>query len=180
MSDAATGEQPKKKIRRRYKVDLLPGHVQGVIFRGFVSGEAYWKIRKAAKELGHDISENALSRYWRNVWQNEIDFIRKARAYKEALKEALQLDPQSKNGQIAEELLYDIVFNMLRRIEEEDPLDLLREAREQQKSSPKDAKPVPEQDSSPVAQGREIRRRWRQLYGLEPADEEPKETDSNE
>ena len=110
-------EKEKKKIRRRYKVDALPGQVQGVIFRGYMTGVAYWKIRKQVKELGHEISENALSRYWRNCWSEELDRVRKARAYKEALKEALKVAPESENAKVAEEMLYTMAFKMLDEIE---------------------------------------------------------------
>lgn len=123
----------KKKIRRRYKIDRFPGHVQAAIFRGYIRGDAYWKIRQDVQQLGFQISENGLSRYWRNVWGAEVNRLRKARAYKEALCEALQLEPQSESAKVAGEMLYGTVFKMLDQIEQENPLALLREAREQQK-----------------------------------------------
>ena len=65
---AATGAGSAAKIRRRYKVDKLPLKVQQVIFRGYGRGDSYPKIRAAVQAESHDISENSLSRYWRNVW----------------------------------------------------------------------------------------------------------------
>ena len=162
----------KKPIRRRYAVDRLPGHVQAEIFRGYGRGDAYWKIRAKVKTLGHEISENALSRYWRNVWSDEVGRIRMARHYKEALKEALQMAPDSENAKLAEELLYSVVMTMLGPIEKERPLDLLREAREQKKATGKgdDKRPAGE-EQSPAEQARTIRRRWRELYGMEEPDD---------
>lgn len=160
------------KYRRRYKVDRLPGTAQVAIFRGFLRGDSYKKICATVKTLGHEISENALSRYWRRVWHKQVDRVRMARATKESLKEALLLAPESENAKIAEELLYTVVFDKLEDIEKQEPMALFREAREQRKSSGKDeSKSVPPGEQTPVEQGRAIRRRWRELYGMEEPDD---------
>ena len=170
--ETRTGSEEKKKpIRRRYGVDRLPGHVQAQIFRGYVRGDAYWKIRAMVKELGHEISENALSRYWRNVWGEEVNRIRTARQYKEALKEALLEAPESENAKLAEELLYSVVMTMLDRMQKERPLDLLREAREQGKAAPKSTG-VRRRAQTGAEEGRVVRERWRALYGIEESDEQ--------
>jgi len=169
-------QEKKKPIRRRYAVDRLPPSVQAEIFRGYGRGDAYWKIREKVKSLGHNLSENALSRYWRNVWGHQVERIRLARQYKEALKEAMLEAPESENAKLAEELLYSMVMLMLDKVEQEKPLDILREAREQKKAGGKaDSKRPPGEPQNPTEQARVIRRRWRELYGLdEPNEEEGK------
>jgi len=163
-------QEKKKPIRRRYAVDRLPSHVQAAIFRGYGRGEAYWKICQEVERLGHKLSENALSRYWRNVWSDEVGRIRMARHYKEALKEALQLAPTSENAELAEELLYSMVMLMLEKMKQEKPLDMMKEAREQGKAAPKDSgKRQPPKTGA--EEGQAVRERWRALYGLEGTNE---------
>ena len=95
---------------------------------------------------------------------------------KEMLKEALQLEPNSEDAQMAEELLYTVVVNKLDEIEREGPLPLLREAREQGEAAGKKAPPPAASSGSPAEQAREVRRRWRELYGLDAGeDEKPEE-----
>jgi hypothetical protein len=160
------------KYRRRYKVDRLSGAAQEAIFQGFLRGDSYKKICAAVKAMGEDIGENALSRYWRRVWHKQVDRVRMARATKETLKEALMLKPGTENAKIAEELLYTVVFDKLEDIEKQDPMALFREAREQRKSSGKEeSNRAPAEAQTPVEQGRAIRRRWRELYGMEESDD---------
>lgn len=173
MNAEGKGKQEEQQpIRRRYLVDRLPGQVQEEIFAGYVRGDAYGKIREKVKSLGHEISENALSRYWRKVWGKQVHRIRLARQYKQALKDALLKNPDSEDAELAEELLYSVVVTMLDKVEQEKPLDIMREAREQKKAAGKAAAKGPRSEAqSPAEQARTIRRRWRELYGIEESDE---------
>jgi len=159
--------------RRHYKVNRLPVRVQRVIFSGYACGRSYRQIRAAVRALGHDIGESSLGRYWRDCWQREQTRLRRAWLMKETLKDDLLLDPESANARLAEELLYTTVVSKLEEVEQEAPLPLLREAREQSKAAEKKGSgdTRPPGASNPIEQAREIRRRWRKLYGLEEADE---------
>lgn len=172
------GKPHQKVLRRRFKVDRLPPKAQAAVFRGFAGGHTYKKIQAEVKRLGTHISEGSLCHYWHAVWQAEHERLRQARANVALLKNALQLEPDSPSGQLAEELLYTIVFQKIPLIEQEGPLPLLREAREQQKlTAGKTPARKTDSDLNPVAQARHIRRRWRQLYGLETSNDVEQEKD---
>lgn len=162
-----------RKYGIRFKVERLPPKARALVFSGLARGESYRVLAKQLQQLGYDITPWALFRFRKKAWKNEHHRLQRARANLEVLKEALQLDPQSTSARIAEEILYTAVCDRLFEARAPNPLALLREAREQQKVSGKTAG-----DSrrlarlSPTEQAREVRRRWRQLYGLEHPDGE--------
>lgn len=157
------GKAHQKVLRRRFKVDRLPPKAQAAVFRGFARGHTYKKIQAEVKRLGTYISEGALCHYWNAVWQAEHERLRQARANLALLKNALQLEPDSPSGQLAEELLYTIVFQKIPLIEQEGPLPLLREAREQQKVSGKQGADSPRRD--PARPRQNLKQHLEQLYG---------------
>jgi len=164
-------EYPKK--RRGFLIDRLPLHMQMRIFEGYGSGETYAQISAALAKRGYKVSEECLSRYWRRVWRDEFEKLRLGWVVKEFLKKALTKKPGSSNAKMAEELLYTAAVEKIDELKEEPPVTLLKEGREQGKAAGKEAEPeTPRRKASPVVQAREIRRRWRQLYGLEESDEE--------
>ena len=171
------GEKPKGN-RRRYKVDRFPPDVRLTIYTGFVNHDPYWKIRAAVKANGHDISEQALSRYWRNCWFKEVGLLREARLYMELICQALKLGKSTESGKIAEELLYTLVIKMHTEMMKKDPVILLREAREQEKTrGGKAAARSRSSSASPAETARSMHERWRQLYGLSQLNDDATETE---
>jgi len=170
-----THEYPRK--RRGFLIDRLPLHIQMRIFEGYGSGETYAQISAAVAKRGYKVSEECLSRYWRRVWRDEFEKLRLGWVVKEFLKKALTKKPGSSNAKMAEELLYTAAVGKIDELKEEPPVTLLKEGREQGKAAGPEEKPEErKKKASPVAQAREIRRRWRQLYGLEEPDEETEKT----
>ena len=165
------------KLHRRYRVMRLPVKVQAVIFRGYADGEPYDKICADVEKMGYHITRTAVGNYWREVWKGEHLELQKAQTLMVVLKQALGLKRNSPSRKVAEELLYTLVFLGFPRLKKEGPLALLREAREQSKAAQKKGSgEVPAAGASnPVEQAREIRRRWRKLYGLEPEEKESQE-----
>ena len=164
-------EYPKK--RRGFLIDRLPLHIQMRVFEGYGSGETYAQISAALAKRGYKVSEECLSRYWRRVWRDEFEKLRLGWVVKEFLKKALTKKPGSSNAKMAEELLYTAAVEKIDELKEEPPVTLLKEGREQGKAAGAEEKPEGrKKKASPVVQAREIRRRWRQLYGLEESDEE--------
>lgn len=169
------GEKPKGN-RRRYKVDRFPPDVRLTIYSGFINHEPYKKIRAAVKEQGYHITEQALSRFWRNCWFAEVDLLREARIYKDLICKALKLGDSTESGKIAEELLYTLAIKAHAAIGKRDPVALFREARDQEKvhggksaarSRTASGSPI---SSSPVSD-EEMDQKIREIYGIpEPAD----------
>ena len=134
--------------------------------------------RPGEKRAGKNPALATERRCKRTIYREALVHVREARSHLSLLKQALQLAPHSPNGQVAEELLYTIVFQKLRELEEQDALTLLRLAREQQRAADgKEARRSRKPPANPVEQGREIRRRWRQLYGLDAPTENNEEAD---
>ena len=167
----------KDKLHRRYKVMRLPAKVQAVIFRGYADGEPYDKICADVEKMGYHLTRNAVGNYWRDIWKKEHEELQKAQTLLVVLKQALGLPRNSPSRKVAEELLYTLVFLGFPLLKKEGPLALLREAREQSKAAEKkgSGEALAPGASNPVEQAREIRRRWRRLYGLEPEDKEDQE-----
>lgn len=174
----------KKKLRpaqrkpyRRFKVEQLPAKAQAVVFEGLARGESYPAISRVLARLGHNVSRDALMRFRAGAWQAEHNRLKRARANLALLKDILGLDSRSPSAQIAEEMLYTSGCNNLSERESTHLLAVLREAREQRKARRRN--PAGGDDGAPersaVEQGREIRRRWRRLYGLESSEEEEEE-----
>ncbi len=167
--------------RRRFLIDRLPGPVQSLIFRGYIRGDSYDKIRADVRRAGCSISAMALSSYWRRVFHQEVDRIRQARAMKEALMEALELEPGTENAQLTEELVLTALCSKAKELEKEPAMVLLREAREERRAAGGSRRgKKPQAATSPVEQARAIRRRWRELYGLEGGDDDAEEKDEPE
>lgn len=166
-------DYPKK--RRGFLIDRLPLHIQMRVFEGYGSGESYAHISAALAKRGYKVSEECLSRYWRRVWHEEFETLRLGWVVKEFLKKALTKKPKSSNAKMAEELLYTAAVGKIKELRKEPPVVLLKEGREQGKAAGKEAEPeAPKRKKSPVLQAREIRRRWRKLYGLDAGDDEEK------
>jgi hypothetical protein len=159
-------DYPKK--RRGFLIERLPLHVQMRVFEGYGSGESYQQISAALATRGYKVSEECLSRYWRRVWHEEFNTLRLGWVVKEFLKKALTKSPKSSNAKMAEELLYTAAVMKVKQLKEEPPVALMKEGREQGKAAGREAEPEGrKRRKSPVVQAREIRRRWRELYGLE-------------
>ncbi len=167
FANLTPGGKPHYRQMRRLRVDRLPPDAQDLVAAGLSRGDSLEKISADLKALGHRVGCKALSNFWRYVWRDEHDRLRRARFVKQIVKQALQLGPGSTSSEAAEELLYTLLCDKLPEIEGWKPTRLLHEAREQKKLNPR-ASPAPSAPSrSPAEQAREVRRRWRQLYGLE-------------
>lgn len=167
------GGQPHEKKRRHYKAQRLPPDVQDLIARGFIRGDSFRAIAAAARAAGHPIGKDAIRNFWHAVWKDEHERLRNAHLVMIALKDALRLDPDSPSGKFAQEMLYTMVVSKLGEIEKQPSMDLLQEAREQAKvGEKKNGKPTRRAEMNPAEQAREVRRRWRELYGLEADAEE--------
>lgn len=163
---------------RRYKVERLPAKARATIFRGYADGEPYEKIEADLAQMGYRITKGAIGNYWRDIWRDEHQRLREAYGNTALLKEALQLEPESRSRQVAEELLYTLVFQAFPLLRKEGPMSLLREARGFEKrlaEAQKDKGKL--EEGGEVDQGRAIRRRWRELYGLEGGDDDAEEKD---
>lgn len=166
------GRRHKKKCRR-YKVQRLPAAIQEQIGEGFARGDSFRAITARVRDAGHRIGVDAIRRYWHAVWNEQHERLRNARLIMAALKHAMQLAPSSPSGQLAEELLYTMVCMKLEQMEEEPSRVLLQEAREQEKVGGKrPAGGKRERPQGLVEEARAVRRRWRELYGLEEADDD--------
>ncbi len=130
------GGKPHRRHVRRFKIDRLPPDAKTLVFDGFARGDTFRKIAADLIKIGHPVGHSSISRYWREVWSTAHERLRFARAGVAALKQALQLDPNSPSGQLAEEMLYTFVFQKLEDVEKQKPLVLLHEAREQHKVEP--------------------------------------------
>ncbi len=163
--------------RRGFLIDRLPLYVQVRIFQAYGRGDSYKKISADLLKRGHKISENCLSRYWRRVWRDEFETLRLGWVVKEFLKKALTKKPGSSNAKMAEELLYTAAVGKVKELKQEPPVTLFKEGREQGKAAGKEAEPEkPRRKASPVVQAREIRRRWRRLYGMDTDGDEEKKS----
>ena len=165
-----------RKPYRRFKVEQLPPKAQAVVFEGLARGESYPAIRRRLAELGHPISRDAIMRFRHTAWKAEHNRLKRARANLALLKDNLGLDSRSPSAQIAEEMLYTSGCNNLSERESAHLLAVLREAREQRKARRRngaagDGAPP---ERSAVEQAREIRRRWRRLYGIDEEAEDDK------
>lgn len=169
-----TGGTSHERKRRHYKVDRLPPSIQQMIAEQYAGGASFREIAQRVGEAGHRIGKDAIRKYWHAVWREEHEALRRGRLALVVMKRALQLEPESESGKVAEEMLYTLLCGKVKEIGQQ-PWDvLLHEAREQQKTSGGKKKPAAKKVSS-VEQAREIRRRWRRLYGLDDADEETEE-----
>jgi hypothetical protein len=169
-----TGGTSEERKRKHYKVDRFPPAIQQMIAEQYAAGVSFRDIAKQCREAGYPIGKDALGRYWRAVWKEEHEELRRGRLALVVIKRALELEPKSESRRVAEEILYTLLCGKLREMKQQ-PWDvLLREAREQEKTGvgrKRGSNGKPERHPSAVEQGREIRRRWRRLYGLEEADD---------
>ena len=147
-------------LRRRFKVERLPLEAQKVIFDGFAQGTPYDEIRENAKKQGYAISRTAIGNYWRMVWKEEHDRLRRAKANLALLQHALRSDPESPLAKVAEDLLYTITLDKLEEIQSADAFVLLREAREQRKAAGTGSPRKKKQMS-----GTELAQQLDQIYG---------------
>jgi hypothetical protein len=113
------------------------------------------------------ISAGALSNYWRHCWHFEEDRVRTARALSDRMALAIQKTGKTHLAVVGREMLFTKVFEKLKELDKASVWQLLREARELERVT---------SGKKLAGQAHEIRRRWRELYGLEePDDEEAKE-----
>lgn len=161
--------------RRGFKLERLPLHVQAATFRALGQGETYVDISAKLRKQRYSLTAGSIGRYWRKVWKKTHKKLQEAYLIKEHLKEALRGKRKSSNAAMAEELLYTMIVKKLDELEQEPPMPMLKEAREQAKVAGEEEETPPSEKASPVLQAREVRRRWRQLYGLEEDAEEEDE-----
>jgi len=162
------GGAPHEKKRRHYKVDRLPPSIQQMIAEQYAAGASFRDITGQVCAAGHPIGKDAIRRYWHAVWHEEHEQLQRGRLALVVIKRALQLEPGSESAKVAEEILYTLLCGKLKEMQTQPWEVLLREAREQQKVSGKEKKaPAKKAGKGAVAEAREVRRRWRKLYGLE-------------
>lgn len=163
---------PHRPLRRRaFKLERFPLHIQAAVFRAYGRGESYKDIAQWVTKQGYPITEPSIGRYWRKVYRDRHKKLQEAWLIKEHLKEALRGDRKSSNAAMAEELLYTMVVKKMDELEQEPPMPLLKEGREQGKVAGEAQETAAPVKSSPVQQAREIRHRWRHLYGLDQPDQ---------
>ena len=172
--------RPNDRARRRrnYKVERLPFEARERVIEGFKAGKEYSTIRAELAHMGVKISPTALSNYWRDRFQDEEDRLRAAHALTERIQNSMKADNETSLAVVGRELLFTRVLEKLAQLDKASIWQLLREARDLARATrgqtlapkPNGAKPV-----SRAKQTREMRRRWRELYGLEESDEHPEE-----
>jgi hypothetical protein len=169
------GEQDKSQRRRVYRVERLSVEARDCVLSGFAQGKHYHEIQAELAALGVKISAGALSNYWRHCWHFEEDRVRTARALSDRMALAIQKTGKTHLAVVGREMLFTKVFEKLKELDKASVWQLLREARELERVT--SGKKLGAEDGKEVAksaagQAREIRRRWRALYGLDEADEE--------
>ena len=183
----AGGAAPKKKRRRQrveerrrvYRVERLPVEARECVLNGFAQGKLYDEIRTDLAGMGVKISAGALSNYWKQRWRFEEDRIRMARALAERIRRAMKEVGDTPLAVVGREMLFTKVFEKLKELDEASVWQLLREGRELARVTQRETLGVPGEEkraTSPVEQAREIRRRWRQLYGLDAPEEDHAES----
>ncbi len=160
--------------RRNYRVERLPFEARERVLEGFKAGKDYTAIRAELARRGVKISTTALSNYWRDRFQIEEDRLRAAQAMTERIENAMKEKSGTSLAVMGRELLFSRVLEKLGQLDKASIWQLLREARELARATrgqtlvPKRNGAIP---ASRAKQTREMRRRWRELYGLEEPDE---------
>jgi hypothetical protein len=168
-------QHDESKRRRVFRLERLPVDARERALEGFALGKTYEEIRDQLAKMGHKISIQALGNYWRKRWAFEEGRVKAARALAERIGQAMAKVGKTPLAVVGRELLFTKVFEKLSELDEASVWELLREARELERvTSGKKLAVEDEQAESKgaVGQAREVRRRWRELYGLDEADEE--------
>lgn len=167
----------KRVYRRNYLVNRLPPSVQARVFDWYARGVPYHKMSERLAKLGHRINPHALGRYWRHVWHEEHEDLIAARGLLVVFKKAFRLPAKSQSSEFASEMLYSMLLSKVKEMRAKDPEVLLAQAREQEKRGGGEQRNEGRgKKRSAAAEAKEVRRRWRELYGMnEDEGEEDKE-----
>lgn len=161
-------EEGKRVYRRNYLVNRLPPAVQARVFDMYARGVQYKKMSERLRKMGHWIHPAALSRYWRHVWHQEHQDLVAARGLLAVFQKAFRMPAGSRSRDFAREMLYSMLVNKVKELRAKDPEVLLKQARAQEETTGGPAgNDRPGKKRSALAEAREVRRRWRQLYGLD-------------
>lgn len=169
----------KEEVRRRvFRVERLPLGARDCVLSGFAQGKHYDEIRAKLEGMGVKISAGALSNYWRARWRFEEDRVRMARALAERIRHALKEVSDTPLAVVGREMLFTKVFEKLKELDDASVWQLLREGRELAKVTRGEGLAKSGEEKrllSPAEEARVIRRRWRELYGLEESHEDTEE-----
>ncbi len=108
-------------------------------------------------------------------WQSALKQIRQRRRRIQQLARVLGMESDSPQEFILREFLLGEIFRLAFE-ESRSPGAMLQELHQALKAVPVEASAKRKKAKNPVEQGREIRRRWRQLYGLDSPEEEHAES----
>ena len=176
MSKKKRRREKTEERRRVYRVERLPLEARDCVLNGFAAGKHYEEIRAELGRLGVKISAGALSNYWRGRWRFEEDRVRMARALAERIRGAMKEVSDTPLAVVGREMLFTKVFEKLKELDDASVWQLLREGRELARVTRGErltgASEETKKELSAVEQARAIRRRWRELYGLEAGAEE--------
>ncbi len=177
---AAHRPQPQPKTRRRskrrYAVNRLPATMREQVQDLLADGMPYKSIQALVEKKGYSISMDALSHYYNDILHDEVRALRVVDATTKALCAKL-LHPDSNTIEVIRDLLKNELYRRRQELGQVTLPDLLFELRQLQRLAPEKPKMRP---MSGVEQSREIRKRWRTLYGLETKDETPEEIEREE
>ncbi len=109
------------------------------------------------------------------VWKTGIVQLRARERRLRQVARVLGLQPDSPRAVVIREFLLGEIFRLAFE-ESRSPGAMLQELHQALKAVPVEASAKRKKARNPVEQGREIRRRWRQLYGLDSPEEEHAES----
>lgn len=151
--------------RRNWAVEKLPPEIRQIVFDGYVTGKSYRQIREEVAAAGHEISEGALARYWRECWATEYKDLYRARLQAEILSRQAQRSGSPDPSALVRELLWLNLIQRRQELGQADLMALLAAAREQEKvriaAHKAGLKDHPQPEMTPEQIGREVR----QIYG---------------
>lgn len=161
--------QRARERRRVYKVERLPIDARQRVLDGFAAGRDYEEIKKAVAKTGAKISTGALSNFWRDRWRDEETRLKRSRELAARIEKAMAAVSPTPLAVVGRELLFTRVFEKLEEMDQASLWQLLREARELHRATRGEQLQGTgkRKGLSTVEQAREVRRRWRELYGLD-------------
>ena len=109
------------------------------------------------------------------VWKTGIVQLRARERRLRQVARVLGLEPDSLRAVVIREFLLGEIFRLAFE-KSRSPGTMLQELHQALKTVPVEASAKRKKTKNPVEQGREIRRRWRQLYGLDAPEEEHAES----
>ncbi len=108
-------------------------------------------------------------------WKTGLTQLRARERRLRQVARILGLEPDSPRAVVIREFLLGEIFRLAFE-KSRSPNTMLQELHQALKAVPVEASGKKKKGMNPVEQGREIRRRWRQLYGLDSPEEEHAES----